>query len=71
VSYKFDAVLEVSGPSAPSPYTVQFKPYNLPRVQMVDSELEKELDRLDAPGRRFVAGGEKGGAKKVAGNKSQ
>jgi hypothetical protein len=26
-------------------------------VQMVDGELEKELDRLDATKQRFVAGG--------------
>src|ERR1035437_9304464 len=57
VHYSFEAILEVSGPSAPSPYSPQFKPLSLPRIQMVDSELEKELDRLDAPGQRFVAGG--------------
>jgi peptidoglycan/xylan/chitin deacetylase (PgdA/CDA1 family) len=57
VTYSFDAILEVSGPSAPSPYTAQFKPRSLPRVQMVDGELEKELDRLDATKQRFVAGG--------------
>jgi hypothetical protein len=56
VSYSFDAILEVSGPSAPSPYTAQFKPYSLPRVQMVGTELEKELDRLDASHQRYVAG---------------
>ncbi len=64
IHYSFDAILEVSGPSAPSPYTAQFKPFSLPRLQMVDSELEKALDRLDAPGQRFVAGGAQ---KKVAG----
>jgi hypothetical protein len=64
IHYSFDAILEVSGPSAPSPYTAQFKPFSLPRLQMVDSELEKALDRLDAPGQRFVAGGVQ---KKVAG----
>jgi hypothetical protein len=63
VPYAFDAILEVSGPSAPSPYTAQFKPFSLPRVQMIGSELEKELDRLDAQKQRFVAGG----PKKVAG----
>jgi len=57
VTYSFDAILEVSGPSAPSPYTAQFKPHSLPRLQMVDGELEKELDRLDATKQRFVAGG--------------
>jgi len=63
VRYAFDAILEVAGPSAPSPYSAQFKPFSLPRIQMIDSELEKALDRLDAPGQRFVAGG----PKKVAG----
>src|ERR1017187_1291251 len=57
VHYAFDAILEVSGASAPSPYGPQFKPYSLPRIQMVDAELEKALDRLDASGQRFVAGG--------------
>ena len=57
VHYAFDAILEVSGPAAPSPYSPRFKPFSLPRIQMVDAELEKELDRLDAPGQRFVAGG--------------
>ena len=56
VTYSFDAILEVSGPSAPSPYTAQFKPLSLPRIQMNDHELEKELDRLDATGQRFVVG---------------
>lgn len=57
VPYSFDAILEVSGPSAPSPYSPQFKPYSLPRIQMNGRELEKELDRLDATKQRFVAGG--------------
>ena len=68
VRYSFDAILEVAGPSAPSPYSAQFKPLSLPRVQMVDGELEKELDRLESSGQRFVAGGT---AKKVAGGVSK
>jgi peptidoglycan/xylan/chitin deacetylase (PgdA/CDA1 family) len=68
VRYAFDAILEVSGPSAPSPYTAQFRAHSLPRIQMVDAELEKVLDRLDATGQRFVAGG---GARKVAGGPSR
>jgi hypothetical protein len=68
IRYAFDAILEVSGPSAPSPYSTQFKPYSLPRLQMVDGELEKELDRLDATKQRFVAGAEQ---KKVAGGASR
>jgi hypothetical protein len=57
VPYKFDAILEVTGPPAPSPYTAQFRPYSLPRIQMIDSDLERLLDKLDANGQRFVAGG--------------
>jgi hypothetical protein len=57
VTYSFDAILEVTGPSAPSPYSAQFKPLSLPRIQMNDRELEKELDRLDATKQRFVVGG--------------
>ena len=56
IPYAFDAILEVSGPSAPSPYSPQFKPYSLPRIQMNGRELEKELDRLDATKQRFVVG---------------
>jgi len=56
VTYSFDAILEVSGPSAPSPYSPQFKPFSLPRIQMNGHELEKELDRLDATKQRFVVG---------------
>jgi hypothetical protein len=68
VHYAFDAILEVSGPSAASPYSPQFKPFSLPRIQMIDAELEKALDRLDAPGQRFVAGGT---SKKVAGGSAR
>ena len=57
IAYSFDAILEVSGPSAPSPYSPQFKPLSLPRIQMNDGELEKELDRLDATKQRFVVAG--------------
>ncbi len=64
VRYKFEAILEVSGPSAPSPYGGQFKPLSLPRIQMIGTELEKELDKLDGPGQRFVTGG---ASKKVSG----
>jgi peptidoglycan/xylan/chitin deacetylase (PgdA/CDA1 family) len=68
VRYSFDAILEVSGPSAPSPFSAQFKPFSLPRIQMLNMELEKELDRLDGPSQRFVAGGP---ARKVAGGRSK
>ena len=56
IAYSFEAILEVSGPSAPSPYSPQFKPFSLPRIQMNGNDLEKELDRLDAMKQRFVVG---------------
>jgi peptidoglycan/xylan/chitin deacetylase (PgdA/CDA1 family) len=57
VKYAFDAILEVSGPSAPSPSSPNFKPRSLPRIQVVGNELEKELDRLEKNGQRYVSGG--------------
>jgi peptidoglycan/xylan/chitin deacetylase (PgdA/CDA1 family) len=59
VHYAFDAILEVSGPSVPSPYDARFNPKSLARIQVYDAELEKELDRLDKTGARYVAGGAK------------
>jgi hypothetical protein len=55
VSYKFDAVLEVSGPPARSPRDPAFDPHRLPRVQVVGDDLEKLLDRLDREKTRYVA----------------
>jgi polysaccharide deacetylase len=59
VHYAFDAILEVSGPSVPSPHDARFNPKSLSRIQMYNAELEKELDRLDKSGGRYVAGGAK------------
>jgi hypothetical protein len=55
VSYRFDAILEVSGPAARSPRDPAFKPLSLPRVQVVGDDLEKMLDRLDRENLRYVA----------------
>ncbi len=57
VKYNFDAILEVSGPPAPSPSSAGFKAKSLPRIQIVGMELEKELDALDRNGTRYVSGG--------------
>jgi hypothetical protein len=57
VPYKFDAVLEVSGPSVPSPVSASFRPYSLTRIQVVGTSLEQELDALDAKHDRFVSAG--------------
>jgi peptidoglycan/xylan/chitin deacetylase (PgdA/CDA1 family) len=57
VRYNFEAILEVSGPPAPSPSSPNFKPKSLPRIQIVGMELEKELDALEKNGTRYVSGG--------------
>ena len=62
VAYKFDGILEVSGLSSVSPHQPGFSPLHLPRVQILGNELEKELDRLDKSGGRYVAGPQSKGA---------
>ena len=57
VPYAFDAILEVSGPPAPSPRSEKFNPRSLPRIQMIGNDLEKALDQLDKTGERYVSGG--------------
>ncbi|HEU4647540.1 MAG TPA: polysaccharide deacetylase family protein [Gemmatimonadales bacterium] len=57
VSYRFDAVLEVSGPAARSPQDPAFNALSLPRIQVVGDDLEKTLDRLDRENQRYVADG--------------
>lgn len=54
--YKFDGILEVSGLSAAGPNMAGFSPGKLPRIQVFGNELEKELDRLEKTGQRYVAG---------------
>jgi len=61
---KFESFLEVSGSSAAGPNMPAFTPQKLPRVQVFGNELEKELDRLEKSGQRYVAGE---GAKGIAG----
>jgi len=56
VRYKFDAILEVSGPPVPSPRSARFNAKSLARIQVYGGELERELDRLEKAGERYVAG---------------
>lgn len=56
VRYKFDAILEVSGPPVPSPRSARFNAKSLARIQVYGGELERELDRLEKSGERYVAG---------------
>lgn len=57
VSYKFDAILEVAGGPARSPYDPLFTPLSLFRVEVFGADLEKMLDRLDQSGTRYVSDG--------------
>jgi hypothetical protein len=52
--YRFDAVLEVSGGPATSPYDPAFNPRSIKRIQAVKDNIRQELDRLDKTKTRFV-----------------
>lgn len=56
VRYQFDAILEVSGGPARSPFDPKFDALRLPRVEIFGDALERLLDRLDRTGTRYVAG---------------
>jgi peptidoglycan/xylan/chitin deacetylase (PgdA/CDA1 family) len=54
VPYHFDAVLEVSGGPARSPYDPQFNPHSINRIQGFGNQIPTELDRMDRTKTRFV-----------------
>lgn len=68
--YAFDAILEVSGGPARSPYDPAFDPHRLPRVEVYGTALEHTLDALDRPGARYVAGTGANGPVSAAGPNS-
>jgi hypothetical protein len=53
-SYSFDAVLEVSGGPARSPFDPQFNPRSITRIEAIGDDIKHQLDRLDATKTRFV-----------------
>jgi hypothetical protein len=53
-AYKFDAVLEVAGGPAKSPYDPTFNPHAIMRVEAIGNEISKALDGLDRSRTRFV-----------------
>jgi Polysaccharide deacetylase len=53
-SYKFDAVLEVSGGPARSPYDPAFNPHSITRIEAIGDDITRQLDKLDATKSRFV-----------------
>ncbi len=58
VSYRFDAILRVGGEPVASPYSPDFDPLRLPRIQVTDDALREVLDRLDKHGERYVSDGD-------------
>ena len=58
-TYEYDAILEVGGGPAPSPFAQTFDPTHLPRIQAIESELQHWLAHFDHnPGARFVSDGD-------------
>ncbi len=55
-SYKFDAVLEVAGGPAKSPYDPSFNPHSINRIEAIGDDIRRQLDRLDDTKTRFVPG---------------
>jgi hypothetical protein len=53
-SYNFEAVLEVSGGPARSPYDPQFNPHSITRIEAIGDDIKHQLDKLDANKTRFV-----------------
>jgi hypothetical protein len=52
--YSFDAVLEVSGGPARSPYDPQFNAHSITRIEAIGDDIKRQLDRLDTTKNRFV-----------------
>jgi len=53
-NYKFDAVLEVAGGPAKSPYDSAFNPHSINRIEAIGNDISKQLDNLDKTKTRFV-----------------
>ena len=54
-SYNFEAVLEVSGGPALSPYDPKFDPKKINRIEAIGDDIRRQLARLDSTRTRFVA----------------
>ena len=59
MSYEHDAILQVAGGAAPSPFSKRFDPLRLPRIQALEREISYWLDYFDRnPRARFVSDGD-------------
>ena len=59
LAYDYGAVLQVAGGPARSPFDPKFDPHSIPRVEVWANELQKEIDKLDKKGDRYVSAGPK------------
>ena len=57
LAYEYEAVLEVAGGPARSPFDPKFDGHSIPRVEVWANELEKEIEKLDNSGERYVSAG--------------
>jgi hypothetical protein len=55
-AYKFDAVLEVAGGPARSPYDPAFNPRSINRIEAIGDDIAKQLEKLAKSNTRFVVG---------------
>lgn len=59
MAYRNDAILMVAGGPAPSPHGTAFNPYRLPRIQVVDRDLDYWIAYFDRrPEERYVSDGD-------------
>ncbi|MDB4916828.1 MAG: polysaccharide deacetylase [Gemmatimonadetes bacterium] len=55
-TYNFEAVLEVTGGPARSPYDKEFDAHSIPRIEAIGDDIRKQLIKLDTTKTRFVVG---------------
>lgn len=58
ISYRYDAILEVAGGPARSPYDPQFNPLSVPRVPVVGNVVQQVIDQLEKSGTGYVSDGD-------------
>jgi len=56
--YDNQAILEVSGGPTKSPYDPAFNPLSINRIEMIGTQMEATLDRMDKSGSRYVSDGD-------------
>jgi LysM repeat protein/peptidoglycan/xylan/chitin deacetylase (PgdA/CDA1 family) len=68
LSYQYETAVKVGAEPAPSPFSPDFDPYLLPRVQAYQPELDKWLPRIERyPEQYYVSDGGKGDGLPAAG----